>query len=441
MEEQPFDAMEMTADRPLDVTADASQEDAGHLLTLNVHGGGAHHIGGGQTHGVPMGFEGFDTHVLDALPKARLSEEEKFEREVARRRQLEAERRHRIFDAKVRTIGVDKDHLDLQVAEVVQKKKEEKELQRQEDLEYMRCNQHLASAEKNRKEAQRRAEKECKDFSLQHLHYAARKEFDLNDPKAKTKDLPMRMGDEDPRNGPASMQKFNGEDLLREERMRQQRLATADFIQQQLFEKECLKRASAGEDAYYAAQTKEIITIRNEVEEAEVALRRDFTKENQTEMLGHLAHKDALKADKAQHDAELSNKEMEHHANDSFLNEAGPRHNTNGRIIRDGYKGSTVEERVAARDHQQLQVEQKFGTKMMAGIQDYHIDKQSEVARKQLVLIEREKTRMKRMQMMENARQNQLIAEQQKVNKAAYHECLKSNIAPEFFDQFGVGTR
>ena len=158
-------------------------------------------------------------------------------------------------------------------------------------------------------------------------------------------------------------------------------------------------------------------------------------------MLGHLAHKDALKADKAQHDAELSNKEMEHHANDSFLNEAGPRHNTNGRIIRDGYKGSTMEERVAARDHQQLQVEQKFGTKMMAGIQDYHIDKQSEVARKQLVLIEREKTRMKRMQMMENARQNQLIAEQQKVNKAAYIESLKSNIAPEFFDQFGVGTR
>lgn len=40
-----------------------------------------------------------------------------------------------------------------------------------------------------------------------------RKEWDLNRPDAKQIDLPARVGDGDGRLGPASMQKFDGEDL------------------------------------------------------------------------------------------------------------------------------------------------------------------------------------------------------------------------------------
>jgi len=431
--------MEMTAEHGWgEEQDDAAQEAQGLELTLGVHGGGAHHNTGRV---VPLGFEGFDSHVLDALPKARLSEEEKMEREFARRRQLESERRHRIFDAKRRTIGVDKEALDQQVAEVAERKRQEAELERQSGSEYLKSNQQLAMLEKQRKEAQRKAETECKQFSLQHLHYAARKEFDLNDPKSKTKDLPLRMGDQDPRCGPASMQQFNGEDLLREERVRQQRLATADFIQQQLFEKECLKRASAGEDAAYAHQNSEITALRNEVEEREVFLRRELTKENQSEILAHVARKEAQKTGKVQEDHAVARQELDHHANDPFLNENGPRHHTTGRVVRDNFKGSTTEERVEVREMQKQQVEEKNYFKDMSGFQDYHVDRQAETARKQLVLIEREKTRMKRAQATENARQNQLLAEQQKATKAAYYESMKTSIAPEFFDQFGVSTR
>lgn len=38
-------------------------------------------------------------------------------------------------------------------------------------------------------------------------------EYDLNDPDALKKDKPARVGDDDARCGPASMQLFDGEDL------------------------------------------------------------------------------------------------------------------------------------------------------------------------------------------------------------------------------------
>lgn len=58
---------------------------------------------------------------------------------------------------------------------------------------------------------------------------AGTREFDLNDPDALKKDRPAREGDDDPRLGPASLQKFDGEDLqrqAREETLRQELLDT-----------------------------------------------------------------------------------------------------------------------------------------------------------------------------------------------------------------------
>lgn len=49
-----------------------------------------------------------------------------------------------------------------------------------------------------------------------------RKEWDLSDPDTVKYDLPARVGDDDPRNGPASVQKFSGEDLHAGERKKLQ---------------------------------------------------------------------------------------------------------------------------------------------------------------------------------------------------------------------------
>lgn len=408
--------------------------DAQAELTLRVHGGGAH------TGIAPSGFEGIDTHVLDALPRARLSDEEKLMREVSRRRQMELDRRARIFDAKRRTIGVDKEVLDQQCVENAQRRAAEAEKNRREGLEHLKCQQQLKLMEKEKAAMQRTMEKECKDYSLQNLHYAARSEFDLNDPKAITKGAPARVGDTDPRCGPASMQQFNGEDLMREERVRQQRLATVDFIEQQKFEKEMLKRQNAGEDGKYAQQTKEITTLRDQVEEREVALRRELMLENQNELLACIAQNQKKKQEKAQYDQDMNARELNHHSSDTFLNENGTAHH-NGRVVRDAYKGSTRDERIQVRDMQREQAEATAQQKASEGGQDFAFNYHTELSRKQLVMMEREKARMKRSLAAENARQNQMLAQQQRDNKAALDVAYRNNFAPEFFDQFGVGTR
>jgi len=404
-------------------------------VTLSIHGGGAH----GYDGTFPEGFEGVDTHVLDALPRARLTEEERLARDCTRRRTMEMERRQRIFDAKRRTIGLDKETLDQQCVENAQRRAAEEAQRRKEGKEHLQCMQQLALMEKDKKVQQRIMEKECKDISLQTLSFSQRREYDLNDPKAKSKALPMRIGDSDPRCGPASMLQFNGEDLLREERERQQKLATVDFIEQQKFEKEMLKCQNAGEDRIYAQQTAEITSLRNEVEEHEVALRRELMAENQNELLGRIANNQAQKAAQAKMARDLEAKELENHANDPFLNENHPRYHEGGRINPQGFKGTTKDEKIEVREMQRAQAEEKMFSKAYEGATSHVFDKHAEMSRKQLVLIEREKTRMKRAIAADNARQNKMLAQQQKDSLQATKD--KNGFGPEFFEQFGTSTR
>ena len=49
-----------------------------------------------------------------------------------------------------------------------------------------------------------------------------RREYDINDPDSKLKDIPARVSDEDPRMTVSGMQKFEGEDLEYERRKKLQ---------------------------------------------------------------------------------------------------------------------------------------------------------------------------------------------------------------------------
>merc|ERR1719502_1289383 len=70
-------------------------------------------------------FASLPADILNARPKQRLTEEEKLARDCMRRRQTDLERRARIFDAKRRMIGVDKEALDAQVADLANRKEQE----------------------------------------------------------------------------------------------------------------------------------------------------------------------------------------------------------------------------------------------------------------------------------------------------------------------------
>ena len=56
------------------------------------------------------------------------------------------------------------------------------------------------------------------EYRREHQRVQDRREFDLNDPEYKKKDLPARVSDDDPRLTKSGMQMFEGEDLMYEQR-------------------------------------------------------------------------------------------------------------------------------------------------------------------------------------------------------------------------------
>lgn len=280
-------------------------------------------------------------------------------------------------------------------------------------------------------------EKAAKDHSLQNLHFASRREFDINDPRAITKSLPARVGDEDPRCGASSMQQFNGEDLLKEERKRQQQMATRDAIEQQKFEKEMLKRIGDDGDAAYVQAVKDITELRNGIEAQQHAQRTSIMHGYRNELLDRMQATDERKRLEAEGNQELNDRELAFHATDDLLNEQGGVR-PDGKPDKAGYKGSTREDRVKVRGMQLEQCRENQMHRGMEGAMDKAHCNHNEMTRRQLMMMEREKQRMRRSVAMEVAMHNKgMVAAQQEVPKDIH----KNQIFPEFFEQFGVGTR
>ncbi|XP_054893289.1 RIB43A-like with coiled-coils protein 2 [Poeciliopsis prolifica] len=134
-----------------------------------------------------------------------LPRERKARESAERRQNYEAERRHRIFNEKFRTIGVDKEALDRQV---IEKLKRKSELKNQEDAQHAEVQQYNRAAgllQRRHEKADRSAHQARAAFWHQNQNPQSRREFDLNDPDALKKTesqmvLPGLLG-EDPQSG------------------------------------------------------------------------------------------------------------------------------------------------------------------------------------------------------------------------------------------------
>lgn len=382
-----------------------------------------------------------DSHVVNAAVKQRLSPEEKLAKEVARRRKAEAERRSRIFNAKLRNIGLDVETLDKQVAEKQEKAQREKELEKATNQDIGKVNKSLQLLEGERRRSQFEAEKQCKEYNLQHLTFDKRREFDLNDPSAMRKDLPARLGDDDPRCGPASLQKFNGEDLLLEERQAQQKVFMRSVLEQQMFEKSMLATEHAGDDAAWQAEVGEITQMRNDIEERETALRGEMRKGQQQENLAKGHERYMKRVEEMQMNGQLNAAEIEHHSKDTFLNENAGHFLEGGRIRRDAYKGSTRDDRERVKDSLLSQAEEQKAARAAAASDEVAMAREAEKTRKNLLTMEREKFRMRRHAMEQMAQENKKVQAAHEANRKAVEDSYKNEFHPSFFEQFGSSAR
>ncbi|XP_011868101.1 PREDICTED: RIB43A-like with coiled-coils protein 2 [Vollenhovia emeryi] len=366
---------------------------------------------------------------------------------IERKRQIEEARKLRIFNPRVRKIGIDKAFLDKQVEEKKLQREWERAKECQLDEALLRSSEHAVHLERRQGEERRRIDREVESFRRAHQRAEDRRDYDLYDPEALKKSLPPRVDDngDDPSLGAASAQKFEGEDRNLAERLKAQREQTRWWIGRQKEEREAAERARRdAEDAYQevvlsrdrraTALARMEEECRHRLSEATATFNRALAEEQQ-----HRRHREAVQ------DEEDKKAEIYNHVTGDFLTEAreqaestrGPR-----KPLVDRYKGMTADELKVFRDAQLQQMEEirkiKLEEKRINEDWDRLMDSHLQTA----YSYERELSQRKSELNKKIAEENLRLAEQQKQHQEYLnHTVYKNQPTAAFYEQFNKGTR
>ncbi|XP_052646805.1 RIB43A-like with coiled-coils protein 2 [Harpia harpyja] len=364
---------------------------------------------------------------------------------LERRRQRELQRQSRIFNARVRTIGVDKDALDTQVKE--RKIQEAAEKARNEELanEMKQNDKIMCMLEERQKNDIRNVNKAISEFQKNFQKPETRREFDLSDPQALKKDRPARLSDNDPRCTISGLQKFMGEDLNYHQRMKFQKEQLREWsLQQQRDWKNALADQKFADDLYdknrIELDQKTIEQQRKEEESrrAVCAATKDF---NRTQAAELADRKRLEKCQKTKEDMdEISSllqgdllSENPEQAVSSF-----GRH----RVITDRWKGMNQDQLMAIRYSQQQQVLEKLRLKEEERQRDAEWDRQSIQAARAHLVLERHQQRQNRERRRALDNVNAELSQEQKSKNIYLKEEAYSNFPTgQYYAQFNTTSR
>eukprot|EP00708_Paratrimastix_pyriformis_P002996 GAFH01001760.1.p1 GENE.GAFH01001760.1~~GAFH01001760.1.p1 ORF type:complete len:386 (-),score=132.82 GAFH01001760.1:293-1366(-) len=357
---------------------------------------------------------------------------------------MEEERKKRIFDAKNRTIGVDKTALEAQVAERKEREELEKQRDRAFDMQALAAEQHLIQMEADIQRERAEVARQVENYRAQFQQTTMRKEFDLNNPDALKLDVPARIGDDDPRLGPSSLQRFDGEDLSVTDRKKQQQQQQRDFIIQQAQEK--LKRQQFDEETERLRQLRErevALRLRELELEAERARRVTAV---QTKQFNLAQAEEARAAEsRRRHEETLDSiEETRHWMEGSFLNEDMNRQvaATNPRrVVPYAYKGLFPEQHQAILEMQRKQQEELRQAREREATAEREYARQQAAISRTLTLQEREAERLRRDAAQRLAEEHRQQALQAKEKLEATNALYAGRVDESFFSQFGTSSR
>ncbi|KAM9171891.1 RIB43A-like with coiled-coils protein 2 isoform 1-T2 [Pangshura tecta] len=364
---------------------------------------------------------------------------------LERRRQRELHRQSRIFNARVRTIGVDKDALDTQIND--KKIQEANEKARHDTIagEMKQNDKIICMLEERQKQDIKNLNKAITEFQQNFQKPETRREFDLSDPQSLKKDTPARLSDNDPRCTVSGLQKFLGEDLNRDQRVKFQKEQSREWsLQQQRDWKNALADQKFAEDLHdknrIDLDQKAMELQRKEVEtrQAVCAATKDFNRAQATEF----AERKMLEKRQEEEDnaAEISNllrgnllSENPEQAASSF-----GRH----RVITDRWKGMNQDQLMAIRYTQQQQVLEKLRLQEEERQRNAEWDRQRIQAARAQLLFERHRQRLNRELRRTLDNTNAQLSQEQKSKKIYLQEEVYSNFPTgQYFTQFNTTSR
>ncbi|KAG5889195.1 hypothetical protein JTB14_000620 [Gonioctena quinquepunctata] len=364
---------------------------------------------------------------------------------IEKRRAREEERKKRIFNPRARLIGIDADVLKNQIEEKKQRELEEQRINRLFEEQLYKSDAIAFAYQQKEKEERIRLQQEINNYRKNYQRPEDRREFDLNDPNLIKKSLPCRIRDDDPRLGPSSAQKFEGEDIASQERSKVQHEEIRAWLGQQMREKEkAEKDRRDAEEAYKAAvmardqRALELDEMekdcRKRLEEACLKFNKALANEKQCQKqkLDHQTINDNM--------AEICNA-----MTSDMLTENPEVAQSNlglGRKIGSLYKGMSEEQKKQIRMEQLAQIEEIKRKKKMEERMNQEVNDYTNGIQKTIYLMDRELEARQREINKRLAEENRRIADEQSSRKKFLNNIVYANVPTEaFFDQFNRSTR
>ena len=367
------------------------------------------------------------------------------ERAIATRRALEVERLKRIKDPKSRIMGIDTEALAAQVAEKQAAAAADKALRMEYDTQRLQQDAQLAYLEQERLRAERTKAQFIDRFRATEQGKEKSREYDLNDPLSKKKDLPGRIGDEDSRMSVSGLQKFHGEDLAYAQRIKVQQEELREGSNELALKKAEKLAAEKARDDAHANRALEIDQMKLDLEATARMARTAANVAVAEYQLAQAAAKREREAATQKAELQDNTEEIQCNLASDMLTEnpvVGRSFIAPNRLRPDHYKGMSPAEQVAVIEAQDLQRTQNLVVAATAKADGAAIDAAMEATRRMGAYQDAQVAAMRadmRKQLMED---NLGIAKQQYAGKYHLNEKVYKNaLDASFFDQFGTTSR
>jgi len=364
---------------------------------------------------------------------------------IERRRIREQQRQSRIFNARVRTIGVDVDSLEEQVNE--RNWKEEQENRRNQAFAQDMCRNDKVSLllQKRQESDIKELNKSVNEFRQKYQRPEDRREFDIYDPEGKKKDKPARVNDDDPRCGVSSMQKFLGEDLNEDARKKLQQEQHREWIKQQVNEKSQEEANLKQANRLCDLKAIEMDQRAKDLAQAEQECRNAINMATKDYNLALARERQAKEDNEKQQTLEDNLTEISNQVNGDTLTEnPSVAESAFGghRVITDRWKGMSPAEANSIRYIQQQQIEEKRRLQEEEDQQNKAWSKQTLDNSKAAVMLEHQQERLRKELMRKQAEENLRLSAEQKSRLEHLDKDVYSNIpTAAYFKQFNTTSR
>lgn len=357
---------------------------------------------------------------------------------VEKKRRLAQERAERLKDPKQRALGIDRAALDEQTREKAELKRQEDERNQFYDRQALLMDKHACALQKEANDIRTRREKEMVDFRSTFQKREAGRDFDLDDPKRITKDIPARVHDVDPRNGPSSLQRFEGEDLEAANRRRAQQQQIKEWTQQQIDEKLAKKWMEAESNRTFEDRLEETNFRTYQVEQniASQRRQRDVSQAEFNKALAEQKRREALRDKNVRTKQNIE--EIYNMLDSDFLNEREGTVTAQGEMIKsERFRGFTEEQRKRILLEQERQREELHLRKLQELEDERQFAQQEQMQLRMANALDRQRNRERREDLQRLNADRQTQAAEATERKKGLDKVYENAVGENYFKHWG----